>query len=267
MTRFAAQTAIEPTGDGTFGASVHEDWWVARGPHGGYLASIILRALTARVDDPGRPPRSLTVQYMAAPKLGPLAIETTIERSGSNSTFMSARLTQKGAVMANALATFSTPWRGLDFDNAVMPESPGPEDGFPVPPKGEGVPPFLGNFDMRWTLGDPPFSGGREALVGGWLRLGEAQVADHVVVATLMDAWAPAIFPIASQPVIAPTLDLTIHFRTPVPLDTAGPEDYYLGRFSSRLVRDGFFEEDGELWSKDGILIAQSRQLALALTR
>jgi acyl-CoA thioesterase len=38
-----------------------------------------------------------------------------------------------------------------------------------------------------------------------------------------------------------------------------------LGRFRSRLVRDGFFDEDGELWSPDGTLVAQSRQLGLLI--
>ena len=43
------------------------------------------------------------------------------------------------------------------------------------------------------------------------------------------------------------------------------PGEFVLGRFSSRLLHDGFFEEDGELWAPDGRLLAQSRQLAIVL--
>jgi acyl-CoA thioesterase len=80
-----------------------------------------------------------------------------------------------------------------------------------------------------------------------------------------MDAWAPAVFPRATQLVVCPTIDLTIHFRSAFPGQGASADDFYLGRFRSTLSRDGFFEEDGEMWSPDGKLVAQSRQLALAL--
>ena len=265
MTTFESDTAVTRLDDDTYEAHIHPRWWVVRGPHGGYLASILLRALSARLDIPSRPPRSLTVQYAAAPAEGAVMIRTAIERSGSNATSMSARMTQGEKIVANALATFSGPWRGFAFVDAQMPETTPVEDGMKVP-TGEGIPAFLGNFDMRWTLGGAPFSGADRALVGGWLRLAEPQLADHEVVATLMDAWAPAVFPRATEPIVAPTLDLTIHFRTPVPLAEAKPDDHYLGVFSSSMGADGFSEEDGELWSADGRLIAQSRQLALALT-
>ena len=52
-----------------------------------------------------------------------------------------------------------------------------------------------------------------------------------------------------------------MHLRVSRPL----PPDWVLGRFSTRTARDGFLEEDGEIYSRDGRLLAQSRQLALSL--
>ena len=76
----------------------------------------------------------------------------------------------------------------------------------------------------------------------------------------MADGYYPAIWPRLTELLPAPTIDLTIHFRAPLPY--SGP---VLARFTSRLARDGYFEEDGELWSPDGTLVAQSRQLALLL--
>jgi len=56
-----------------------------------------------------------------------------------------------------------------------------------------------------------------------------------------------------------------VHFRTPLPPSGAAPADAYLAVFRSGPARHGFVEEDGELWSRDGTLLAQSRQLALLL--
>jgi acyl-CoA thioesterase len=53
-----------------------------------------------------------------------------------------------------------------------------------------------------------------------------------------------------------------VHLRARVPLES----DWVLGRFATRTARDGLLEEDCELWSRDGLLLAQSRQLALALS-
>jgi len=75
------------------------------------------------------------------------------------------------------------------------------------------------------------------------------------------DAWWPAPFPRVQTPFLAPTLDLTIHFRGRPP---QGDHEHVLARFTSSTSSRGYFEEDGELWSEDGTLLAQSRQLALA---
>jgi acyl-CoA thioesterase len=222
--------------------------------------------LTEALDNPGRPVRSFTTHFFAAPASGDLDITVKLERAGRSMSFMSARAEQEGKPIAMSLAGFSAEWPGLAFDNAPMPQIAAPDDAMPVPIEGDQIPAFLKNFDMRWAIGDPPFTGSDKAELGGWFRMRDSVVADACVVACLLDAWAPAIFPIATQPVIAPTIDLTMHFRTPLPLPGATPDDFFLGRFHSTLGREGFFEEDGEMWSPDGKLVAQSRQLALGLT-
>jgi acyl-CoA thioesterase len=242
------------------------EWWVVRGPHGGYLAAIMLRALTTTLGDPSRPIRSFTTHFVAAPKEGDLDISVRHERSGRSASFLSARAEQNGKPVALSLAAFSADWPSkLEFQDAPMPEVPSPDDAIYLDTRGEMFPPFLGNFDMRATHGAPPFSGADKAELGGWFRLREPERADAFVVACLMDAWAPVVFPKATDPLVAPTIDFTVHFRSPLPLPGTQADDFYLGVFDSVAARDGFFEEDGRLWSPDGTLIAQSRQLALML--
>ena len=61
-----------------------------------------------------------------------------------------------------------------------------------------------------------------------------------------------------------PTIDLSLHFRQTLPRPGAAPDAWTLAVFRTLTSREGFLEEDGELWSQDGVLLAQSRQLALA---
>ncbi len=227
---------------------------------------MILRALTEAIDDPVRAIRSFTTHFIAPPKEGPVEIFPTIERSGRSLTYASARLVQEGRTMATSLAAFATPWESdISYDYASPPPVPPPDECPRMPEANPMLPAFVQNFDMRWGIGPLPYSGADEATVGGWLRLAEPEPVDAPALACLLDAWAPAILPRATQPVVAPTIDITMHFRSALPLPDAEAEDFYLFRLTSRLARDGFFEEDGDLWTADGTLIAQCRQLAIAI--
>ncbi len=264
MSSFDADTALEPRGAGLFVGHIERRWWVDRGPNGGYLAAIVLRALTLTVGDAERAPRSLTVHYAAVPEEGPVRVECSVERSGRSVASLSARVVQGERLVAMALAAFSKSWPGVDYADAVMPDVPAPEDLETVAP-GPLRPPFLSNFDMRWAVGGLPLSGSESARAGGWLRPVDPRPADAVLVAALTDAWAPSPFSRLTVPAAAPTIDLTIHFRSPLPLPAPRDDDFYLGVFTSRTAAGGFFEEDGEIWSRAGVLLAQSRQLALLL--
>lgn len=261
-TEFDRRTAVRPLGDGVYEAVVDERWNVMRGPHGGYIAAMMLRALTAELGDPERVVRSLTIYYPAAPGPGPVSIRCAVERSGRTMSTLSARLEREGAAQCLALAAFSAPWEeAVGFDNTGFPaDAPGPEEIGELDRRGL-VPPFARHFEFRPVVGDEWFRKAERGLTGGWMRLREPHALDAPLVAALADAWPPAVFPVAAHPVAAPTIELTVHFRGELP--AAG--EWVLGMFESRAGRAGFFEEDGTLWTRDGTLIAQSRQLALAL--
>jgi acyl-CoA thioesterase len=263
---FARDTAIRAVGDGAFDAEIADTWAVLRGPHGGYVAAIVTRALEAAVADPERQPRSLTIHFLAPPEPGPVRIEVRVERSGRTLSTLSARMEQDGRPVALALAAFSRAWENPAVEYAEPPpDAPRPED-VPVVPWQEQMPQFRKHLEFRHVFGGELMSGADRALVGGWLRLNEPPAAfDAAYVAMLADAWAPAPFPLVTTPFVAPTIDLTVHFRSPLPPAGTGPETPILGRFESRAARDGFFEEDGALWTPGGELVAHVRQLALAI--
>ncbi|HUC08103.1 MAG TPA: acyl-CoA thioesterase domain-containing protein, partial [Solirubrobacterales bacterium] len=103
---FDLDTDVKDLGGGRFGAEMSERWWVERGPNGGYVAAVILRAIQ-RAAAVERAPRSLTVQFPRAPIAGPVEIAVKVEREGGTVTFLSARLEQGGELQATALAVLA----------------------------------------------------------------------------------------------------------------------------------------------------------------
>lgn len=258
MGHFERDTAVQPVGELAFTCRIEPDWWVVAGPNGGYIAAILTRALTAVEGE--RPLRSLAVQYLRAPTEGTARVEVREERVGRSVSFLSARLIQDDRPCALAMAVLAIDREGVAFDRSGPPEVPAPEEIEPVDEPG-GLPPFGRQFEYRPAVGSPRFSGADDALTGGWLRLREDRELDSALAVALTDSWYPAVFSASTGPLAVPTLDLTVHLRAALPR----PGDWVLGRFRTRVARAGFLEEDGELWSRDGELLAQSRQLALAL--
>ncbi len=251
-----------------FGAEVSPDWRAGRGPHGGYLAAMLLRALGEALSDPARSPRSLTIHYLRAPEPGPVRIEVALERAGRSLSTTSARLEQDGDLIALALAAFSVPWGGADVSEIEMPAVATPDAGRePGTLIKHGAPPFARHITLQPRIGAMPFSGPETPMeLGGWIGLAEPRPIDALSLAFFADALIPAPFMRLSGPNAAPTIDLTIHFRVAMPRAARpDPDELCLMRIRGGVIHDGFFEEDGVIWAQDGTVLVQSRQLGLLL--
>jgi acyl-CoA thioesterase len=253
----------------TFAAEISPDWRAGRGPHGGYIAAMLLRALNVTVADPARSPRSLTIHYPRAPEPGPVQIRTVVEREGRSLSTLSARMEQEGQLMALALAAFSVPWRGAaEASDLALPRVAPPD---PERRSAEftdrHLPPFARHLVVQPRIGVAASEDPHAPMeVGAWLGLAERRPIDALSLAFYADALLPAPFARAGEPAVAPTVDLTVHFRTAMPrVPEPDPDELCLVRTTTRVIHEGFFEEDGVIWAADGTVLAQSRQLAILL--
>jgi acyl-CoA thioesterase len=265
-TRFDVDTAVVAVGDGVYDARIDPGWWIERGPNGGYVAAIVVQALLAEVGDPDRHARSVTIHYLAPATEGPVQVEVRTERTGRTVQFLSARLRQGDRVVATAQSAFAALATGTpSFADPTFPGYP-PPDEVPRQPDPPVVVPMRRRYEFRRVTGAPWDGPARSAETGGWIRLAEPRPYDAALVAAISDAWYPAVFN-RIEPMGVPTVDLTLHLRSVEALSRMRADDWLAVRFRTTVVAEGFLEEDGELWSPDGTLVAHSRQLGMLLAR
>ena len=265
MSRFDVDTSVVPAGEGRYHARVDGGWWIQRGPNGGYVAAILMRALMAEVDDVDRHARSLTVHYLAPAAEGPADVTVHVERRGRSVQYLSARLSQGNRMIATALAAFAAPQDvGPSFIDATFPDFPEPE-AIASAADAPGAVSMRDRYEYRHVVGNPWDGPADEAETGGWIRLREPRPYDASVIVAMADAWYPAIFARVPVAMGVPTIDLTIHIRSVAALHRLQDDDWLAVRFRTTVATEGFLEEDGELWAPDGTLVAHSRQLGLIL--
>ncbi|MGB0889224.1 MAG: hypothetical protein ACPGWS_02975, partial [Solirubrobacterales bacterium] len=84
---------------------------------------------------------------------------------------------------------------------------------------------------------------------------------NRLVIVRLMEAPGPRGEPLR-KPAIAPTLDLTTHFRAVLPPEGL-PDQPLLVHNTSIAVEDGLADSDSRVFSANGRLLAQGRQLQM----
>jgi acyl-coenzyme A thioesterase PaaI-like protein len=256
---FRDATALEPIGPGRYRATIAAGWDIAGNANGGYLLSILARAVTEATGQPD--PLTITGHYLAPGRPGPATVEVVTHRIGGRHATAGATLSVdvRPLLVALATATDLATASGPEHAETTPPPVPEPDDCVPIEPTDTFPPPFMGRVELRIHPEDAGFARGTksgQARMRGWFRLRDGEAVDTLALIVATDAFPPTIFN-ADLPVAwTPTVELTAHVR-------AAPGAGWLRcAFATRFITGGYLEADGEIWDGDH-LIAQSRQLAL----
>lgn len=259
MGDFQEQTAVEPTGDGSFRATLHRDWRIW-GPAGGYVSAIALRAAGAA--SRFSRPVSYHCQYLRFGAFEEVDLAVRTLRGGRRTEALRVEMSQGGEPLLVAQVWTAGEGEGLLHDFTAAPEVPDPEA---VPSReertGESPRGFGRNLEERlpdWVPWAERVPG--EPRHTSWYRfrpraLPDDPYADAARALMLIDTFSwPAIYgahPQTGGEWIAPNLDLHLRFHR-----SAAESEWLLCDTRADLAEDGLISSDGRIFDRNRRLIA-----------
>jgi acyl-CoA thioesterase len=259
LSDFDRAIAVESIGGGRYRACVESAWGGPVSPNGGVVGATLVRACEAELGV-GLPPRMITTHFLEPAPYGPVEITVELLRNGGRVAAAEARLRHEGKLACQVTVIFSAP-RPQEFELLASPPRVPPPEQVPLIADEvlESFPPLFRQLEMRPVFGDPDSFGRQDPVAGGWIAIrGDESPLDAARLCAICDLWWPAVFGRMRRAGAVPTLQLTVHIRA-----TAAARPPVLARFHSRSLIEGHVEESAEIWSVDGILLAESKQMAL----
>jgi hypothetical protein len=266
---FARTTAVTPLGDGRYSCQLDAAWSAIAGINGGIIMAIVARAIEAEAGA-DRQLRSLHVQFQRPPKARPAEVIVEEIRTGARASNLRVRMEQDGKTIVEALATcFVGGLHEVATWTPLLPDVPVAAEGTDAS-SDPRMPSLADHVDYRAVIGPPPFSGaalepGEPARTGGWVELKDPHRIDIAALAFFVDSWWPAAIGPIDTVAFNPTVDLTLHIRTALPADGLDPQPVLVEALTQANL-EGLCDEDVRVFTADGTLLAQARQLAITLT-
>ena len=271
----AVTATPDPERPGHYRAALSNDWSIGNALNGGFLLALLGRTLQRSLAAAGSlhpDPVSISATYLSAAVEGPAYLDTEVIRTGRAVSTGQVALTQEvdgvPVERLRATATYADLTRLADEDpqrnllTRTMPELAPPEECWgkeQAPPGFLDLVPLQKQLDVRMTPDTVGWIDGKptgEGRISAWFRMPDGRDPDPILMLMVLDCLPPVTFNL-DLPGWAPTLSLMANVRArPVP-------GWLLVTHETRMLSNGLFEEDAEIWDASGTLVAQSRQLAM----
>jgi hypothetical protein len=258
MGGFGEATAVRRIADGRYAAELDDGYGFGDAINGGYLMAVLIRAA---VDVSGRPhPIVTSSSFLRVARAGRAEVVVEARKSGRTAHVARVALVQDGEPVVEALITTGA------LDPGAAPAYSGEVAGLPPIEDclrfdgGNRERRFADQVDMRYDRSAMGWLDGRPSgrpEMRAHFRTREPYEPDGLLLALAVDALPPVLLNTGAYG-WSPTVELTWHMR-------AVPAPGWLSLHGrGRLVSDGWFDEEVEVWDSRGRLVAQSRQLARA---
>ncbi len=254
---FINETTLERESENSWTGNLNENWNIGNIPNGGYLLTVVLRAMQEQAEFENL--LSVSAHYLRPGSTNEkVKVDSVILRKGSNISTCSGSLAQNGKLSLQVLAAFGNlknidnPFPKIQKEPPLMPP---PEKCKKRSAENQGINlPIQQRVDVRIAeLGE----NSERSDLYGWIKFCDSTPVDSLALALFSDAFPPSIFSKFGRVGWVPTVELTVQVRS-IPV-----EGWLKGHFFTDDLQNGTMVETGCLWDNEGSLVSQSRQLAL----
>ena len=242
--------------------SINQEWEQGRSIFGGLTAALVLVHLESNNSLIDFDLRTVNIHF-CGPTVAdvPCTFRHKVLSRGRSVVQMEGQLVQNGEVKTQIIACFTVQrTSNINFRVPAKKFLSNPDEATTISYDKTNLPAFVQYFDLRYSHNNPPFSGSKDSLIAGWMRLSELKESlSDAAILCLIDVWPPAILPMLKQPAPTSTVTWNVEFMRPrvkVPIS-----DLLYYECSAIEAGQGYAHTEGKIYHSNGELLALNRQM------
>jgi acyl-CoA thioesterase len=233
---------------------------VFSGTFGGWTAAHAMLA-AQRLTPPEQTPIALTIDFLKG--IGPGSVQSAPQiRSQTKSTSFIDVTTSQNDIACARTSVITNRRRQTDSISALSAPTALAPEAFAASPYSHPIATWIEQYEMRFVEGTP-LTRTPQMRSLAWMRERPNRAWTWATLAALADANLPRIFFHYDSLTPIATVTMSVHFHMDAEALTALANDFVLVDASSAIAHAGLFDQTVRVWSRAGVLLLSSTQIAV----